>query len=136
MELFLLYSFLCSLAHFSFQTKSLINTFINVLLLLGEKQPLRSTVSVAALIRFLVDRATRNMGLTRTAKVAFISVFFLLLILLALSIAIVVVIDIRDVTEKEQPAAKTVGGGTYMCVCNLMSFEVLLNVILNSYEFG
>ena len=86
-----------------------------------EKQVLRSKASVAALIRFLVHRATRNMGLTRTAKVAFISVFFLLLILLALSIAIVVVIDIRDVTEKEQPAAKTVGGGTYVC----MQFRVL-----------
>ena len=56
------------------------------------------------------------MGLTRIAKVAFISVFFLLLILLALSIAIVVVIDIRDITEKDEPAAKTVGRGTYVYV--------------------
>ena len=50
------------------------------------------------------------MGLTRTAKVAFISIFFLLLILLALSIAIVVVIDIRDITEKQEPAENAVGG--------------------------
>ena len=80
------------------------------------------------------------MGLTRTAKVAFISVFFLLLILLALSITIVVVIDIRDITEKDQPAAKTVGRGKYVHVCNSMSFEVLitrvLDVILNSYGFS
>ena len=47
--LFLLNSFLCSLVPFSFQTKSLINTFINILLLLDEKQILRSKVSVAAL---------------------------------------------------------------------------------------
>ena len=80
------------------------------------------------------------MGLTRTAKVAFISVFFLLLILLALSITIVVVIDIRDITEKDQPAAKTVGGGKYVYVCNSMFFEVLttrvLDVILNSNGFS
>ena len=88
----------------------LLNTFINILLLLGEKQVLRSNLSVAALIRFLIHRVTRNMGLTRTAKVAFISIFFLLLILLALSIAIVVVIDIRDITEKQEPAENAVGG--------------------------
>ena len=82
--------------------------------MLVEKQALRSKVSVAALILFFVHRATWNMGLTRTAKFAFTSIFFLLLILLALSIAIVVVIDIRDITEKDEPAAKTVGGGTYV----------------------
>ena len=80
------------------------------------------------------------MGLTKTAKVVFISVFFLLLILLALAITIVVVIDIRNITEKDQPAAKTVGGGAYVYVCNLNSFEVLitrvLDVILNSYRFS
>ena len=78
------------------------------------------------------------MRLTRTAKFAFISIFVLLLILLALSIAIVVVIDIRDITEKkDEPAAKTVGGGMYVYVCNSMFFEVLttrvLDVLLNSY---
>ena len=80
------------------------------------------------------------MRLTRTAKVAFISIFVLLLILLALSIAIVVVIDIRDITEKDEPAAKTVGGGMYVYVCNSMFFEVLttrvLDVMLNSYGFS
>ena len=80
------------------------------------------------------------MGLTRIAKFAFISIFFLLLILLALSIAIVVVIDIRDITEEEEPAAKTVGEGTYVYVCNSMSFEFLttrvLDLILNSYGFS
>ena len=77
------------------------------------------------------------MGLTRTAKFAFISIFFLLLIVLALSIAIMVVTDIRDITEKDEPAAKTVGGGMYVYVCNSMFFEVLttrvLDVMLNSY---
>ena len=80
------------------------------------------------------------MRLTRTAKVAFISIFVLLLILLALSIAIVVVIDIRDITEKDDPAVKTVGGGMYVYVCNSMFFEVLttrvLDVMLNSYGFS
>ena len=71
------------------------------------------------------------MGLTRIAKVAFISVFFLLLILLALSIAIVVVIDIRDITDKDEPAAKRVGRGTYVYVCNSMFFEVLTTRVLD-----
>ena len=80
------------------------------------------------------------MRLTRTAKAAFISIFVLLLILLALSIAIVVVIDIRDITEKDEPAAKTVRGGMNLYVCNSMFFEVLtarvLDVMLNSYGFS
>ena len=47
-------------------------------------------------------------------------------------------IDIRDITEKEQPVAKAVGGGTYMFVFSSMFSEVLikraLDAILNSYE--
>ena len=62
----------------------------------------------------------------------------MLLILLALSIATVVLIDIRDITEKEQPVAKAVGGGTYIFVFSSMFSEVLikraLDAILNSYE--
>ena len=76
---------------------------------------LRSKESFAALIRFLVHRATRNMELTRTAKVAFSSIFFLFLILLALSIAVVVVIDVRDITDKQESTTKTIRGGMYTC---------------------
>ena len=51
------------------------------------------------------------MGLTRSSKVAFFSFFLLVLILLALSITLVAVIDLRDVSKKQEPATKTVGGG-------------------------
>ena len=55
------------------------------------------------------------MGLTRPAKVVFFSFFLLVLILLALSISLVAVIDVRDITEKQDSARKTVGGGMYVC---------------------
>ena len=55
------------------------------------------------------------MGLSRPAKVAFFSFFLLVLILLALSISLVAVIDIRDITKKQESATKTVGGGMYVC---------------------
>ena len=59
------------------------------------------------------------MGLTRTAKLAFISIFFSLAILLALSIILVAVIDLRGITEKQ---GNSIGGGMcmYAIQCHLM----------------